>query len=412
MLDREFFFAILIEALFPDRQTGMPCNISEKNRTGPKKLGEADWEEIVRELNQQTVLGVASIVLKKKETEGIPVKLQDYVTMKRRKIVMRYTQMAVVQREICQKLEGIGISVAVMKGMAAACYYPNPMLRMMGDIDLIVKPDEYEDALCVLRESGFVIDSKANEYHIAVKRNDITIELHKSPASTHKDAHGDFIRDFILSGLDAVEIGTAEMERFPILPWKQNGMELIWHIRQHLYNGLGLRQIIDWMMFVDHCLDNQKYIEFEPALEKSGLKNLAITTTKMCQKYLGLRREGISWCIEADEQLCDDLMDYILEQGNFGIKKPDDKTAKIMSGYPNLGILLKELQRRGIEKWPAAEKRSFLKPFAWSYAIKEYIVTSKKKDPDLLSIIRNYKTARRRKKMFSKLYTLENRGDK
>ena len=406
MVDREHLFLILIESLFPDRYSEICAVTSDNFVSGEIESEKNDWEEIVIELKHQAVLGVASLVLEKKSSIGLPVEQQNYVVKKRRETVMLYTQMAAVQKEICQRFKDQGITVAVMKGMAAACYYPNPMLRAMGDIDLIVKPDEYKAGIQVLQEAGFVQVSKSNSYHVAARRNDIIVELHNAPGGTYKDIHGNFVRDFILSGLDAVEIGVAGKDCFPILPWKQNGLELLWHIRQHLHNGLGLRQIIDWMMFVDQCLDDCAYTEYEQALRKSGLLNLAKVVTKMCQKYLGLRQEGISWSREADEQLCDDLMDYIMEQGNFGEKRHDDKAAKIMSGYSNVGMMFRELQRRGLEKWPAVKKYYFLKPIAWSYALKESVKSVGKKGIHFSSVIRDYKIARRRKKMFGRLYIL------
>lgn len=115
-------------------------------------------------------------------------------------------------------------------------------------------------------------------------------------------------------------MNTLGPDTFPILPWKQNGMELLWHIKQHLYNGLGLRQLIDWMMFADHYLDDEGYNEYAEDMRKCGLLRLAIHVTRLCQLHLGLREEGISWCRKADESLCEELLAFVMEQGNFGIK--------------------------------------------------------------------------------------------
>ena len=96
--------------------------------------------------------------------------------------------------------------------------------------------------------------------------------------------------------------------QFPVLPWQQNGLELIWHIREHLYNGLGLRHIIDWMMFVHFFLrDTAQFNSFYKVLEGTGLYNLAKTITRLCQLYLGLEGD-FAWCLDIDANTCNELM--------------------------------------------------------------------------------------------------------
>ena len=48
-----------------------------------------------------------------------------------------------------------GIDAVVLKGAAAACLYPDPLRRTMGDVDLIVPPDMFDDACCVFDENGY-----------------------------------------------------------------------------------------------------------------------------------------------------------------------------------------------------------------------------------------------------------------
>ena len=103
-----------------------------------------------------------------------------------------------------------------------------------------------------------------------------------------------------------------------MFPPLENGLVLLEHINQHLEEGLGLRQILDWALYVDKALDDDAWeYTFAPVVRRLGLERLAITVTRMCQLYLGLRSD-ITWCASADEKVCDSLMNYIMEQGNFG----------------------------------------------------------------------------------------------
>ena len=50
--------------------------------------------------------------------------------------------------------------------------------------------------------------------------------------------------------------------------------------------------------------------EFNELVQKTGLEKLTITVTKMCEMYLGLSPR--KWCAEADDSLCTQLMEYIM----------------------------------------------------------------------------------------------------
>lgn len=374
-------------------------------------ISESAWKEVYKELQSQAVLGlIPEIVLRRYEVpEGIRKEWQ----VERCTYIWKHCQLAEEQEFLCEILQEQGIAVAVMKGMAAAIYYPNPMLRAMGDIDIIVKPNDYKRAVSVLKENDYIhIKRKEERYHIVFERNDIIIELHKSPSGIHRVKNGKDIRDYILSGMESLEIKQISDRAFPILPWKQNGMELIWHIRQHLYNGLGLRQIIDWMMFATNMLDDERMEGYMPDLKMCGLDYLAVVVTKMCQKYLGLSHDKITWCDSAEEELCDYLMEYIINQGDFGIKDTDEKIAKVLSGYQSPIITLKKLQILGEAEWGLQKKMPILKPFAFIYACKNELRKAFIREGGLKKAINDFILGRKRGRMLSKIYSSKRNNHK
>lgn len=108
---------------------------------------------------------------------------------------------------------------------------------------------------------------------------------------------------------------------FPMLPPTANGLVLLDHMKSHLKSGMGLRQIIDWMMYVNAKLHDDEWNGiFEKVVKEKGYCKFARVATKMCQKYIGLPYENIIWCHDADEVLCDRLMSIVMNSGNFGMK--------------------------------------------------------------------------------------------
>ena len=281
----------------------------------------------------------------------------------------RFVGMVHMQAEAVQRLQSAGIPVVVIKGTAAGIYYPQPQLRAYGDIDLMVQPECYHDALEALRDAGWRQNGDAGSIHTSLRKNNEWLELHQRPSGIEDDQEGQYIYRYLLSGFSDIQEGVVCQAqcRFPMLPWRQNGLELIWHFWVHLNNGIGLRHVIDWMMFANRCLDDQNFRQFRSVLEQAGLLTLAKAVTRMCQLYLGLTEEGITWCTDVDPSLCAGLMDFILEQGNFGNKKTDDRTAKALTRYRSISSLLAGMQRKGRREWLAAQKHPVLRPFAWLY---------------------------------------------
>ena len=282
--------------------------------------------------------------------------------------IARFVQMVRAQEEAVKLLQGADIPVVVIKGTAVGIYYPHPQLRTYGDIDLLVKPENYHGAIRALSEGGWHQAGEIGAYHTALFKENQLIELHQYPGGLDKLKGGVFIRQFLFSGFSNIQQCAISKPAcsFPMLLWQQNGLELIWHFRVHLYNGIGLRHAIDWMMFVNACLDDNSFQEYRPVLENAGLLTLAKTVARMCQLYLGLS-ETITWCFDVDDRICTDLMEFIMNQGNFGHKRLDDKAAKVLTKYRTARSFLKGMQNRGLHSWDAAKKYPILRPFAWLY---------------------------------------------
>ena len=146
---------------------------------------------------------------------------------------------------------------------------------------------------------------------------------------------------------------------------------------------MGFRQIIDWMMYV-HTLPADQWEKLQPLLEETGQMRLAKTVTLLCHRYLGLRR-----IVEEYASLpVEDLLAYILEQGNFGRKAGMDGTiASFALSSTEKGGFFRRLQAGGMSRWEAAKRYAALRPFAWIYQafrILGVLVKNKKSPKDIL----------------------------
>ena len=273
--------------------------------------------------------------------------------------------------EYCHFQEKLPVTVpyVILKGTAAAQYYPYPEYRVMGDIDIMTKREDFETARQEFLADGYTIEKELNR-EIGFVKNGITVELHRFFATQNDLKQAKHLDDLIIENINPSHV----------LPDMINGLVLLEHISQHLENGLGLRQIMDWMLFVDKCLPDEKWPEFQKIAKETGMETLGIVTTKMCELYLGLPKRN--WCQKADENLCAELMEYVLACGNFGNRLDDEKQLSISRGMQIKHPIqtIKNMQKKGKANWNKASS-PLLRPFAWLWQAIQLI----RENPKLLS---------------------------
>ena len=289
------------------------------------------------------------------------------------------------------------VPYAILKGTSAAQYYPNPEYRYMGDIDIIVVQEAFSEACSILLGNGYYENTEDHDIesgrHRSFIKNGIQIEIHLFFSQHNDTKKGKCLDNLIIKNINPSHN----------LPDSINGLVLLEHINQHLAEGLGLRQIIDWMMFVDKCLPDEKWLEFQEMAQMVGLETLAITTTRMCEMYLGLPQR--EWCATADKALCQELMDYVLSCGNFGNKKNDESSmGEGVFGYvKSVGTFFHLLHMRGMVNWPAAKRHVWLRPFAWIYQLGRYLVKGLGRDKAVLKLKKEYAAAKKKNNLLDRL---------
>ena len=325
-----------------------------------------DWDVVQENAEQQTVDG---LIAKQVPQEAGKAWQQTAVYH-----LAHIATYLVAQQDLVNAFEQAGIPMAIMKGAAVARYYPAPEDRSMGDIDFIVPQDRFQEACELMRACDYsgkweeIYENQELPRHVSFYKGIFTFELH------HHFSYSDLnIESFITEGLKHKEYGEIYSYRFPILPRLANGLVLLAHMRDHLKSGLGLRQVIDWMMFVNSELDNEFWEnEFRDAAESVQMDILAITVTRMCQLYFGLS-ECYTWCSGADVELCHRLLELLLVSGNFGRKHGSGSSIEAVSmAFQNNGFF-RQLQLSGEQNWKAYHRNPKLKPLCWGYQLGRYI---------------------------------------
>ncbi|MGN0261919.1 MAG: nucleotidyltransferase family protein [Eggerthellaceae bacterium] len=304
---------------------------------------------VLDELSSQTVL--ASIVDSLLEA-GLPDRDAEECLKEVGAVLNTWFRVMMCQDEVLGLLRESGVAVAVLKGAAAAMYYPEPERRYLGDIDLIVRPEEFASAVQTILENGWseLPPCEKDPRHVCfTKEGCPEVELHHRFSTGQYGVQDEYLDKVIFEALEHVQVVEVGGFEVPMLPVLENGLVLLAHVRQHLSVGIGLRQVLDWMFYVENELDEVLWEEgFEQLAESTGMKPLAMALTLMCKRNLGLKRD-VPWCGAFDASLTDVLLGYVMSKGNMGHKVSDEKRAslKIIHGLSHPVRVVKMLHSCG-----------------------------------------------------------------
>ena len=266
-----------------------------------------------------------------------------------------------------------GIPYVVLKGAASAYYYPLPHQRMMGDVDFLVAGDDVERAAELLKAEGFTPSDDHHGFHIAFHKERMNFELHFDPPGVPGGEVGGIIREYCADIISAAKTVKSGMTTFQNPEPFHHGLVMLLHMKNHLLaEGIGLRHLCDWAVFVDRFSDSEFRALYEEKLKRVGLWHFAEVISLSAHLAIGLPyREFMG----NDRDLALGLLADILSGGNFGRKK---------EGRPEEGLFISHYSEDGVPRsrvvrlffaanrivynhWPIAQKVKLLLPFGWLY---------------------------------------------
>ena len=369
-------------------------------------LPDLDWLALEKELNNQALLPIAYNILKRgcvPEGEFRDIWIGFIIQH-----ISVWYRMLEVQNEFVQVMTEAGYKFVIMKGFANAVLYPKPEIRTMGDVDVFVGIEKFDELYQMLQAKGFVPtgEGDAGKHHMKLKKNDVLFEIHKRPAGTMRKYSEDnqAVIDYFIEGLEYIDTVELYDYTFPVFNPVRNGLMLLMHTAGHMQGGIGIRHLLDWGMYADKYLTDEFWKqEFGKMAEKLHVDDLAMTMTGICQKELGLCKDR-NWCKEADDATCYALLEYMMNQGNFGRKAGEsDAAAKFFTESMNTGGLLRRLNRSASYSMPIIKKYPILRPVGWVYQMGRYLKRGLVREFINGNLQEDMETGRQRRKLMQNL---------
>ncbi len=373
---------------------------------------DTDWQEIFEEANSQAI---APIIY-----QGLfdgQYKIPDDIRRRWKKIVINQVhfneQLLFKQDEIIRLLKKADISYAILKGAGVSAFYPKPELRISGDIDLLFEPSECMRVVDLLCENGFSSEKTNTQVHEVAKKNNIRIEPHYMVAEMPDTDTGRKMKLFFDDALDHTETAFINNYTFSVLSAKHQAAALLLHMARHIsHEGIGLKQLCDWAVFIHKRTDHLFWTgEIQPVLSEFGLLQAAKIITKTCAEYLGLPRDQCGWCMDIDSRICGQLMDFVLQSGHMGRKNLGVSEANLIltgkdksnSDHSFTGSIRSNMSFIIKRDFPVCKKIPVLVPVLWLFLPVKYAfrgVVSKNRNESVFKVLAQ---ARKHKKLFEQM---------
>lgn len=276
----------------------------------PEELTDEDTKSLFWTAEQQTVSALIADALIRNE-----VRLPRHNVYKAIGII---TQTHQTNQQINDELKAfarLGLNdVAVVKGQTVATFYPNPLLRMPGDIDFLTK--DYDTSKDVLRKEWQIeLPAQLIDKEFAFTHGVATYEIHSSLVEFGSRKHRRFWNKLMQRPYGSVEVDGVKI---PTLEPTVYAVYVFVHLFFHfIREGVGLRQMCDWAMLLHHYREDIDGENLISILNLLGLKKAYSAFGVVLTEELG-HKDFPFVIAEEHNKWKTSILNDIMHDGNFG----------------------------------------------------------------------------------------------
>ena len=216
-----------------------------------------------------------------------------------------------------------GVEPVLLKGQGVARNYLQPLLRECGDIDLYVGPDQFERACEIINgmaTEAEIAKAKDSTLHYEIFLGKMLIELHRvSDKMNSSKADGIYqalANDGLSNNLAPVDF-EGVMVNTPSNSF--NAFYIFCHMQRHfLTEGIGLRQMCDWIRFLHTHSGKLDEAYLGKVLDSLQLRIVWTMFASIAVDFLGLPAEDMPLYQPGLKEDAAIVLETIFMEGNFG----------------------------------------------------------------------------------------------
>lgn len=348
---------------------------------------DVDWKAVLQESKHQAVC--YQVFADCHRFSGIDGEFRDVIRSVLVRGMMKNMQVHAQHTDLHRLMTEHGIPYVTLKGAASARYYPDPQSRVMGDVDFYVPEGAFDKALAVCQEAGFEASGLDHICHVILRKGRIHMEMHRIPAGVPDGEVGQAVKDLLSNLQETAGVVSSPLVTCCCPSDFHHGLIMLMHMQHHLLaEGIGLRHLSDWAVFVNRFGEGAFAELFREKLKVIGLWKLARLLSLCAVEYLGLPEQPWMQETAGDRELARGLMEDILAGGNFGAKdRQRAYEGLFISNRGKDGVRSNRI-RQGVQamnritymKYPFIEKYPVLLPAGWAAAFGGYLIRTRERN--------------------------------
>ncbi len=332
----------------------------------PESVKDINWRELLAFGKKQTIQGVfARMVLaqdenvrpehflgnKPSEDDVMEWVFETHILKKLNEMIFKRAEKA------SEWFFENGFPNCILKGQGNALMYPNPYLRVPGDVDIWLDGGREK----ILDFTTKYYQRKPTNLHVDFPMfSDVKVEVHFRPSYMLNPFVDRKLRKYFDEVKDAQfgnEASTADGKFKFFVPSNEfNALYQLMHMYRHVHgNGIGLRQVIDYYYLLKKCKaegmgENEKK-EFVRLVKKFRMVNFTSAIMYIMHDIFGLDDEYILF--EPNKKEGEFLFKEVLLMGNFGKAETRKAALKTAKGHFKRFLIYEKYNLRVLDHYPS-----------------------------------------------------------
>lgn len=273
-------------------------------------------------------------------------------------------------QQLKERFEENGILYMPLKGTIMKPLYPQPEMRCMGDIDILIQSSQYENIKEILTELQFAFVTESDHEYIWQKENGVVVELHKKLIPSYNKGFYAYFGE----GWERAQKSEGHMHK---MTENDEFLYIFTHFAKHYRDGgIGIKHLVDlWIYKKANTLD-EDYLRNE------------LVKLNLCEFYENVNNVLKAWFEDGElDEKSELISTVIIKSGAYGLhersvassilrKKADKPQAK--TGNRLLKIVFQPYKNMCV-MYPYLKKLPILLPVAYVIRIVNAIVNKKHK---------------------------------
>lgn len=268
-----------------------------------------------------------------------------------------------------------------MKGVILKNYWPDAELRTMGDIDIVIHPEDRQRVHQLMKEMGYQLEEKIYIPEVwSYQRDAVHYEIHDrmmyEPLANHIDYCSYF--DGVWEYSEAVTGSSCYIPKAEF-----HFLYLVTHTAKHIiHKGSGFRPFLDMVFMARQTNDNDRNMDWSwiaKQLEALELLDFTKTCFALCERWFGVRMPFVSKELEDsfyEKITCKTFRDGIFglenEENKMGVLAKNVRRSKLPYQVQALGAMIRKIfpayrDMRWVPWYSFVNGRPWLLPAAWMY---------------------------------------------